>query len=378
MARLLTAILLAALYASATAGCADPVVLQADTEYAAVSHTDNLRITLKGRIERLTDDGRDIAAMATGSELSITEGGWLRSLFIGGDTLLIRGLTDGRLEREYYVSGQRHPYEPDGAARLAALMPRLIAGGMATQARIDQLLRTVGPSGVLDEITVLESDYVEAAFLRRVLLDMDPSPVPLAEALALAGREIGSDYELARLLRSLDDRAIAEPASRDAFFGATAGIASDYELQRVLAEVISLESVTPGVIASALGAATTIGSDYEMSRLLQSAAKQSLAEPVSGAFFKAAQTIASDYELRQALDAVLNDAQASDATIAAVLDAAMGIGSDYELARLLTRIAAARTLTDPLRQQYLAAADTLGSSYEQNRALAALVRKSGT
>ena len=380
----LTAVLVA--FVAAGAGCAEHVSAQADTRELSISDAhDDLRIVLKGRIERLSDDGRDIEAMAPGSELTISQGGWLRRTFIGGDTVVLRALPDGTIQREYFLSGRSQPYYPEGAGRLAVMMPQLISSGMATRARVEQLLRTSGPGAVLQEVARVESDYVQAMFIRRLNeLPAAQNQVPLADVLTLAGEQIGSDYELGKLLRelsaaALQDARAQDARAREAFFTAAATIGSDYELQRLLAHVVDDEllAVDPANLAGALAVATMIDSDYEMSRLLQSIARRSSLELVAVPFFKAAGTISSDYELRRTLDAVLGGAKVSDATLSAVLDASVAISSDYELSRLLTSIASSRTLSEPLRTKYLAAADTIGSDHEQTRALAALVRRSG-
>ena len=363
-------------------GCAEHVSAQADVrEVSTTIGNESLHIQLKGSIERLSDDGRDVEVMAPGSELTISQGGWLRRTFIGGDMVVLRALADGSIQREYFLSGRSQPYYPDGAGRLAVLMPRLVSSGIATKARVDQLLRTGGPGAVLQEVAQVQSDYVQAAFIRRIQeLPAAQNQVPLADMLTLAGEQIGSDYELGRLLRELSEAALQDPRSREAFFTAAGTMASDYELQRLLADVISEDlnnaPLAVETLAGVLAVATKIDSDYEMSRLLQAIAQRVPLDPVTAEFFKAAGTIASDYELRRTLDAVVEGTQVSDATLSAVLDASVAITSDYELSRLLTRIASNRTLSDALKTKYLAAADTIASDHEQSRALAALVRRS--
>lgn len=298
-----------------------------------------LTLSIRGTVE-LTGDGLDVASLGPDGEMTLSEGTWLRRLFLGGASrLVIRTAPDGSLEREYYAGGRLQPYEPGGAAWFRATLPRLLATGFAAQSRVAQLLKTGGPDEVLRVIPPLQSDYVQAVYFRHLMREADLRGAGLARALAVAGSEISSDYELGQLLREAAERAAGDGAVEQA----------------------------------RLEAALTIQSDYEMGRVLREAAEKNGVDGAREAFFAAADTISSDYEHRRVLSTVADAPLLAPETTAALLASARGIASDYELASLLVGLAERHPLDEPLRRAFVATAGSVGSSHERSRALAALV-----
>jgi hypothetical protein len=275
----------------------------------------------------------------------------------------------------FFVSERAQPYEPDGAAWLADTLATLIKRTpLAADTRVARIFRQSGTNGVLSEISRLESDHARRIYFQNLVEQAGPAGEALARALAQAGREIASSHELAELLISLADRALADASARAPYFTAAGSIESGHERRRVLAGA-TRGALDPDTLAAALTAAKTIESDHELAELLIGVGKsQALEGDARSVFFEAVASIDSDHECRRLLSAII-EANPSPELIAAVLRSAAGIDSSYELASLLVLAASTHSFQGSLRDQYIDAAQRISSSYERTRALAALSRR---
>jgi hypothetical protein len=79
------------------------------------------------------------------------------------------------------------------------------------------------------------SDYELHRALDAALSSGEPAPRDLEELIGLAGREIGSDYELASLLTGIARGRHLDGSVRQAYLDAAGKIGSEYESQRALA-----------------------------------------------------------------------------------------------------------------------------------------------
>ena len=82
--------------------------------------------------------------------------------------------------------------------------------------RVARILKSQGPSGVLAEISRLQTDYVRSIYYRHLITNADLSGQQLAAALSQAGRDVSSSYELGRVLMKAADRAMTDEAARGA------------------------------------------------------------------------------------------------------------------------------------------------------------------
>jgi len=330
-----------------------------------------VRVAGGGPIE-LSPDGLDITSLGPGGQLRIDHGSWLRQAFIGGArTLILTTAADGTIEREYRVAGQVQPYEPDGAAWMAMVLPELLNHGFAARANVERLLKNGGSAAVLDQVARMQSDHQESESLRLLIALADLRDAAIAPALTVAGRQISSDYELARLLSDTRDRALNDPEARTAYFTAASTISSDFELRRVLSHAVEHEPLTSDGLNAILHAGLGIDSDFEMSRLLQPVAAEHDIDEAAASFFAAADTISSDFELARVLTAAVNG-NLQPATMNTLLSSATEISSDFELSRLLVRAAATGPLDAVGRQEFVTTASSISSEHERNRALVAL------
>jgi hypothetical protein len=329
-----------------------------------------VEIRSRGEIS-FTDDDRDVSKLSPNGYLNISEerrGGTDRRLEL-------RSSSDGKtVERRYFVDSREQAFDQEGRAWLGELLPRVIRrSGIAAEARVARILAAQGPTGVLNEISLLDSDYVAAKYFR-LLFAANPSGPVLRDALAQAGRQIGSDHELGSLLRNIARKAVADSQARNAYFDAVRSIGSDFELRHVLSAATD-ETLPADAIAQALRTSRAIGSDFELASLLVDIGGKHMSDAaVRSAFFDAFGSIGSDFEQRRVLTKVVELSNLSSETLSALLRASTSIGSDHELAFVLTRVAERHRLQGALRDQYLNAAHRIGSDHEKNRVLSTLAK----
>jgi len=336
-----------------------------------VFSTAKVEIRTRGDIA-FTDDDRDVRRLSPNSYLYISEqhrGGISRRLEL-------RPTPDGNFaERRYFVDSSESAYDSEGRDWLARILPTVIRRtGIAAEERVARILTAKGVVGMLNEISVLESDHIAGKYFRLLLAKANPNGAVLRDILNQAGREIESDNELSGLLRDNAEKAMADPLSRAAYFGAALSVGSDHESRRVLGAAMR-DTLPADGVAQALHVARSIGSDHQLAELLMEVGGEHLRNaPVRSAFFEALRVIRSDNEKRRVLTWTADLTNLSPEMLSSVLLATRNIGSDHELAVVLMRLAARHPLKGGLRDQYLEAASHIGSDNEKKQVLAALAK----
>ena len=264
------------------------------------------RFDVRGRGEMtFSDDLTDVAALGDGAYLTLRDRNWftVRSVEIRGER--------GGVTRKFWVSGVEQPWDPDGRNYLADRLPSLVRrAGFAVEARTARILRMSGVDGVLDEIKLLESDYVRRRYYQELLKTGRLDGPAAARVVSSAGDTIRSDYELRQILASAAPLIGTDAEGVRAYVAATASISSDYEHRQTLE-----------ALAETAGAAAI--------------------EPMA----RSAAGIGSDFEKRQMLSRLLASPDAAGGI--AVLEAAATIASDFECATLLIAFAEAHALDGP-------------------------------
>ena len=336
-----------------------------------MSHSHNgvrLEVRYRGDVT-VADDDLDITQISSDGYLQISE-----DRRIGADRRLeLRSTFNGApLSRRYFIDDRERAYDPEGKSWLAEVLPSVLRrSGLGAERRVGRILRTQGPSGVLNEISLLESDYVRSLYFRLFLDQANPRGTLLANALVQAGRQIDSDHELAKLLRRAAERAIGDSTAQNAYFDAASSIGSDFELRQVLGAATH-ETLPATGVAHALRTATSIGSDFELASLLVDIGeKHMLNGTVRTAFFEALSSVESDFEHRRVL-ASLTKRVSDPATLDAMLASASRIESDFECAQFLIGIARPEVI-EGTRNRFFETAKTIGSDHEQRRVLTAVV-----
>jgi beta-lactamase regulating signal transducer with metallopeptidase domain len=351
-----------------------------------------------------SDDLTDVAAMADGAYLTIRDRNWftVRSIELRGER--------GGITRKFFIAGAEQPWDPQGRQWLADRLPSLVRrAGLAVESRTRRILSTSGVNGVLDEIKLLETDYVRRLYYRELFRAAPIDAATAARVVTSAGENIRSDFELRQTLeqavplvasdatavRAYVDatgsigsdfehrQALAALAKAGALNGAAsehiarsaARIGSDFEKRQVLSELLEMPLVAPERRRAVLEAAATIASDFECATfLIAFAEKQALTGDSSAAFFDVVATIGSDHERGRVLKTVLRRETLTSEVLQGLFQSVRGMQSDFEQAEVLLSVLRAQTIDASARLDFIAAADTIQSDYEQTRVLAALVR----
>jgi beta-lactamase regulating signal transducer with metallopeptidase domain len=318
---------------------------------------------------RFNDDLTDITSISRNGffDLSLRQGDVLTRL-------VVKPAGEGELDRRYTVDGVERPWDDRAQDWFASVLLELDRQtGFAIDLRFPKLLAR-GVPAVFDEIEKLGGDYVRGLYFQRLIDRATLSPSEVRQTLELAGRDVRSDYELARILVAVSDRyGLPDEDTRAAFLKAVNALSSDYERNRTLFALLSRSDLSPREASAVLQSASALKSDYELARTLVAMTEKKLITPsLHALYLDDAGKISSDYERARVLLALLGTGELSKNEVAEVIALASGIKSDYERARVLVAIAGAYNLGDGARDAYVKAARSISSDYERSRALAAL------
>jgi beta-lactamase regulating signal transducer with metallopeptidase domain len=178
-------------------------------------------------------------------------------------------------------------------------------GTLLTEVASRYTLQPAALSAVLRAARSVSSDYQRARVLTAVLaqdgLSADGQAAVLDEAAS-----IGSDSQLASVLTS-EKLDLASAAVQQAYLKAAAALDSDYQHARILKSLAARKDATPQTLALVLESARTIHSDYQRADLLVTTAHaHRLDGALRDAYLKAADGIGSSHDRGRALDALLH------------------------------------------------------------------------
>jgi hypothetical protein len=331
---------------------------------------DKLEVRYDGDIE-FTDDDKDIKSLSPGGLLRIHQIDRAK----GDHAVELRADGSGTIARRYWQGSSERPFEPEGRRWLSEILPRFIRQtGIGASRRVARIMAAKGTSGVLPEISQIEGSFAKQIYFSELLKTAKLDAATVRQVLAQAGKEIDSDFELARLLINSADRLLVDDATRQAYFDAAKSIGSDFEMQRAYAAAVKRGPMAPAVLASLLDASNAIDSDFEHARLLMEIIKL---QPIEGAtrapFFRAASSIDSDFEHGRVLQTLAKRGSLSRETLLDLLASLQTIGSHFEVGQVLRAVATTHEIDGEARAAYIEAASRLGD-FEEGRALSALVR----
>jgi hypothetical protein len=318
---------------------------------------------------RFNDDLTDIASISRNGffDLSIRDGDEVTRL-------VVKPARQGELDRRYTVNGAERPWNADAREWFADVLLQLDRQtGFAIDLRFPKLLAR-GVPAVLDEIQKLGGDYVRGLYFQRLIERASLSPSQVRQTLELAGRDVRSDYELARILVAVSERyGLPDEDTRADFLSAVNKLSSDYERNRALHALLGRADLSPQEASAVLQSASALKSDYELARTLVVMTDKKLISPsLRSLYLDDVAKISSDYERSRVILALLGTGKLSNGEVEEVIGLASGIKSDYERAHVLVAVGDAYDLSDHARDAYVKAARSISSDYERGRALAAL------
>ena len=318
---------------------------------------------------QFNDELTDIASISRNGffDLSVREGDDLRRL-------VVKPAGQGELDRRYTVNGAERSWDGRAQEWFADFLLQLDRqSGFAIDIRFPKLLAR-GVPAVFDEIEKLNSDYARGLYFQRLLDRAKLSPTQVRQTLELAGHEIRSDYELARVLVGVSDRyGLPDENTRTAFLNGVNALSSDYERNRALQALLARSDLSSREGSAVLQSASALKSDYELARTLVAMTdKKLISTSLRALYLDDVAKISSDYERARVIIALLGTGKLTNNEVGRVIDLTGGIKSDYERARVLVAVADGYELGDDARDTYLKAARSISSEYERGRALAAL------
>jgi beta-lactamase regulating signal transducer with metallopeptidase domain len=329
-------------------------------------------VNYRGDIE-FTDDDSDVSRMSAGGYLRIKDG----RRFGTDNSVEFRAGSGGAIERRFWVSGQERPFDPEGRKWLAEVLPKFIRqSGIGAKSRVARFMKSGRAAAVLAEIGRIEGSWAKRVYFTELFNQPGLSGATIQEALAQAGREVDSDFELASLLIS-SNRLVTDDGVRRTYLEAARTIGSDFELRRVLSSIVKAGTMTPAIAASVLDTSGSIDSDFEQASLLvEFAARQPLDGPAGAAFFKALAGVSSSFEHNRVLKAVLQRTDLSEPVRVAALESGAAIESDFEVASFLTQFVKTSGVDGAARAPFFRAVASIESAFERGRVLQALSRRS--
>ncbi len=189
----------------------------------------NFNIEFRGEIE-VTDDDKDIKSISSDGYLEIS-----KTVF-GSKRAIIIESQGGTLKKEYYEGRTKVDWEPNGRKWLSEILPEIVRNTtLAAESRVNRFYKQGGATAVIEEIKIIESDYVRSRYAK-LLLQKDIRDQELPGVIRGLCNSIKSDYYLASLLKDNLKKLLSTKEATDAFIEGTKNISSDYYKSTVLKE----------------------------------------------------------------------------------------------------------------------------------------------
>lgn len=280
--------------------------------------------------------------------------------------------TDGGLEHLYFVNGRTAPYTPEARAWLAStLLAVERRTAFAAKTRVPQLFESGGARRVLEEVSLMGSDYAKSAYLGVLLRqDYNLDAATLTRIVQQATREMTSDYYLAEVFNRVGSQRRADEGTWRAFADAANGMKSDYYKAQVIGNVLSRDRLDAATVATLLKASSSIKSDYYQAETLKKMSKRYAVTAQTRPYYVAAlASISSDYYKQEVLSFLNSDEPLDAATTAAVLNSISDMKSDYYKSEALGTIAKRGRIDATSRNEYFAAIRSIDSDHYKHQVL---------
>jgi beta-lactamase regulating signal transducer with metallopeptidase domain len=275
---------------------------------------------------------------------------------------------------KYYIDGEKTEFDAKAKKWLASVLPEMFRRtGLNVKERVARFKQRGGDEAVLEEIDLIQTDYVTGLYMKELLNISQLSSSNLSKLISRS-ESISSDFELANVLKvvissqSLDDegwqqlfsasqtiqsdfelanllkQSVAHLSSNDKaqelFFEAASSIQSDFEMRSLFSEFLGNQTVNKAFLARMLKAAENIQSDFELAGLLLKADKSLLLDPsLFDAYLELSKSISSDFEMRRVFSNLINKDLSTQQLVSMVQVATEEISSDFELSSLLSQVA---------------------------------------
>lgn len=377
-----------------------------DSDLTMTWSRDGQRTEVKAHGEMtVSDDLADIQALSNGGYITIRD--WSTA---AARAVEIKS-SGGTLTRTYYVGGVERPWNDDARAFLAAEIKHLVRRtGFGAEGRVKSILQKKGVSGVLDEVDLVEGDYVRRVYLELLLANAPFDHTTILPVLQRIKDRMSSDYDRRVLLTAIAAKTPLDDKMAAVYLPVVTSMRSDYDRRLVLSTVLARRPLSPGVAHAALEAAGSMHSAYDKREVLTSMMtsgpsltaeeKGTLLTSVASVhsdydsrevlvkfvqiygvddatrqpFFAAVDTIRSAYDRRMVLTELAKKRDIPSAVLGSAFESVAHMPSDYDRAEVLMAYVKTQMMDAKLREAFMSAADSIRSSSDQDRVLAALAR----
>lgn len=315
------------------------------------------KIEYEGKIT-INDQDSDITGVSNGGFIKIS-----KSAFGSKRKIEIRP-EGGQLVKKYYVGNSKTDFEPEGRKWLAEVLPEILRSTtIGASSRVDRFHRQGGVSGVLAEISKLDSDYVKTAYFD-LLLKKNPNSSELARIASAAGDEVESDHYLSEILKDNQKAFLGSSEGTRAYIQATNEIESDHYQSEVLKAVIRNSDIADADLGKLLAASDNIGSDHYKSVVLSELLSKRKIEGANLAtLVKATQDIDSDHYRSEVLKKALGEGSISESAYNTLLASVADMSSDHYKQEVLDDLLDKNNLKNSTYDNMLKAIASMGSDH---------------
>jgi beta-lactamase regulating signal transducer with metallopeptidase domain len=361
----------------------------ADGEKSNVSITSNTDKSRESWTVRYSRDDCTLEVRAEGkfrmradlSDLeSIDRDGWFRVEEREGRSskrVEIRAASGGGLEHQYWVNGNRTPFNDEGRRWLAAtLLGVERRTAFAAETRVPQLYNSGGMRRVLDEIAQMTSAYPKSRYYGE-LLDLE-GQLDAAQLSQIVGRVsedlASSDYYTSQVLGRLASQPAANDGTWRTFAQAAGRMKSDYYKAQLLKTVLKNGRLSNETVGTLLNAAGGMESDYYLSDLLKGvASKYAVNESTRSHYASALTRIESDFYRMELLKSLESTDAWDERTASFVLNSVREMKSDYYKSQSLSSLAKKNHVAN--WSAFFGAVGTIGSDHYKRMTLTATLNR---
>ncbi len=313
-------------------------------------------VETRGKME-VSDDDKDIKSMSDDGYLEIT-----KTVFGSRRTIVISPTSTG-LKREYYEGRTLVAWEPEGRKWLGEILPEILRSTtIAAENRVNRIYRNSGVNGVLQEIRVIESDYVRAAYadyLVRVNQPAQNYPIIIKEVSSI----MESDHYKSEFLSNNLKTFSGSKEAMQAVYAATRSLDSDHYKTQVIKNALSTGTPSPESVALALQATGDMESDHYKTEVLTSLLRQeNLNDAIMAEMINATKNMESDHYRTVVLTKALSKPGLSSASYERALEAVKMMDSDHYKTEVLTNLLN-NSLTPDVQSILIAATSSIESDH---------------
>lgn len=292
----------------------------------------SFNVETRGKFE-VTDDDKDIKSMSPDGYLEIN-----KTVFGSKRTIVVTPQGSG-LKKEYYEGRTLVPFEPEGRKWLGEILPEIVRSTtIAAEGRVNRFYRQGGSKAVIDEIRIIESDYVKVHYAN-ILMSL---PLPATEFGAIASQvaeSMDSDHYITEFLTKNMVKFLQSREATEAVFTATRNMDSDHYKTEVIKEALERGPASLENVKIALQATGEMDSDHYKTEVLTSLLKQSnLTDAIISEMVNTTKLMESDHYKTVVLKKALAKPGLSSVSFQRTLESVKNMSSDHYRTEVLTSL----------------------------------------